>query len=142
MIVRRAWAVIFLLAIAACNRGPSAEQVVVEVPAGFSGDFVLNMGVKNAEPLSRQGNQYLVTVPKNGNLTTSSVLIHPHVIFKNAPDGSVWGYSQSVFTTGDGIPVGGQIEFFVGTKRDYEAAEDKKKHSNEFRNPLRFETAI
>ena len=143
MRVRRAWVVLsLLLATAGCDRSRSAEQVLVEIPAGFNGDFVLNMGVKSAAPLARQGEQYLITVPKDGNVTTSSLLTHPQLTFKNASDGSVWGYSQSVSTTGDGIPVGGKIEFFVGTKKDYEAEQGKKKHSSEFRSPQPLEADL
>jgi hypothetical protein len=47
----------------------------------------------------------------------------------------VWGYSHSVFNTGDGIPIGGKIEFFVGTKQDYEAEQGKKNHSEGFSPP-------
>lgn len=125
-------AVFFLVVLAACTRGGSGEQVVVEIPAGFSGDFVLNMGVKNAAPLARQGDQYVITVDKSGKAITSSLLSSPRVTFKNSSAGSVWGYSHSVFTTGDGIPVGGKIEFFVGTEKEYEAEEGKKTHSRDF----------
>ena len=51
-------------------------------------------------------------------------------------DGGVWGYSHSVFATGDGIPVGAKIEFFVGTRKDYEAEQGKKNHSGGFSVPL------
>jgi hypothetical protein len=143
MMVRGVWlALILLLATAGCDRRRGAEPVLVEIPAGFSGDFVLRMGVKNAQPLAKQGQQYLITVPKDGNVATSSLLMHPQVTFKNSSDGSVWGYSESMFTTGDGIPVGGKIEFFVGTKKDFEAAEGKKKHSSEFTSPQRREAEL
>jgi hypothetical protein len=41
----------------------------------------------------------------------------------------LWGYSHSVFTTGDGIPAGAKIEFLVGTRNEYEAEQGRKKHS-------------
>jgi hypothetical protein len=87
------------------------------------------MGNRDAAPLSKQGEAYVVTVARSGKLATSTILQKPKVEFRNATDGSIWGYSQSVFTTGDGIAVGGKIEFFVGTRKDYDAEENKKNHS-------------
>jgi len=40
----------------------------------------------------------------------------------------MWGDSQSM-STGDGIRVGGKIEFFVGTRKEFEAEQASKKHS-------------
>ncbi len=51
------------------------------------------------------------------------------MIFKNASQGKRWGYSQRMFTTGDGISVGGKIEFFVGTQKEFEAEQNKKNTS-------------
>jgi hypothetical protein len=110
----------------------SKTNIIVEIPPGFNGNFQLEMGVKDAPPLMKQGDAYVVTVSRDGKLTTSTLLTNPQTQFRNASDGSVWGYSQSVFTTGDGIPVTGKIQFFVGTKKDYEAEENKKNHSREF----------
>ncbi|HTC48277.1 MAG TPA: hypothetical protein VK722_13210 [Candidatus Aquilonibacter sp.] len=124
---------IFLLQMAsACSRHRSGPEVIVEIPAGFSGNFELKMGVNNTPALTQLGSSYVVTVPKSGNLSTSTLLQNPHTVFKNFSGTDVWGYSNSIFTTGDGIPVGGKIEFFVGTQKDYEAFQDKKNHSNEF----------
>lgn len=131
-----------LLLATGCTRSRTADRVIVEIPEGFSGNFVLNMGVKNAEPLAREGDHYLITVPKSGDLSTSSLLTNPQLMFRNSSDGSVWGYSHSVFTTGDGIPVGGKIEFFVGTKKDYDAEENKKKQSGRFMNPELLEAQL
>jgi hypothetical protein len=125
-----------LLSGTGCSRNQNAQQVVVEIPPGFSGDFVLDMGIKDAAPLMKSGDQYLVTVPKNGSVATSSLLVNPKITFKNSSDGAVWGYSHSVFTTGDGIPVGGKIEFFVGTKKEFEAEQGRRNHSSEFQNPV------
>jgi hypothetical protein len=138
---RKSWVsvfvgVIFLLAVGACSKHRPAQKVVVEIPAGFTGDFLLEMGVKDAPPLEKQGDLYMVTVPKNGKISTSTLLTNSQPTFKNSSDGGVWGYSHSVFTTGDGIPTGGKIEFFVGTKKDYEAEQGKKKHSDWFVIPL------
>ena len=112
-----------------CSRTPAASQVVVEIPSGFSGDFLLEMGIKDAPALAKEGETFTVTVPKSGKVSTSTLLLNPKVTFKNGSDGGVWGYSHAVFTTGDGIPVGGKIEFFVGSRQDYDAAEQKKHHS-------------
>ncbi|HTW30498.1 MAG TPA: hypothetical protein VMD76_02405, partial [Candidatus Sulfotelmatobacter sp.] len=89
----------------------------------------LEMGNSGASSLARDRDTYVVTVPRSGRVTTSTLLDHPKVVFKNAADGKIWGYSESVFTTGDGIAVGGKIEFFVGTQKDFEAEQDKKNHS-------------
>ena len=120
---------IFLLATNACSKKASAPDMVVEIPAGFTGNFLLEMGVKGAPPLTKQGNAYLVAVPRDGKITTSTLLTNLRPTFRNSSDGAVWGYSHSVFTTGDGIPVGGKIEFFVGTRKEYDAEESKKNHS-------------
>lgn len=124
-----------LLSTSACLNHHSAPALVVEIPAGFNGNFLLEMGVKEAPPLEKRGNTYLVSVPRNGKVVTSTLLQQPNVTFKNASDGHVWGYSHSVFTTGDGIAVGGKIEFFVGTQKDYDAEENKKNHSRGFPIP-------
>lgn len=118
-----------LLTTAGCIKHGSQPKLLVEIPAGFSGNFVLEMGVRQASPLPAQGSEYVVSVPQSGKVETSTYLEKPDVTFKNASDGSVWGYSQSAFTTGDGIQVGGKIEFFVGTQKEFEAEEQKKNHS-------------
>jgi hypothetical protein len=121
---------LFLLS-TGCKHASNAN-IIMEIPPGFNGNFQLEMGVKDAPPLVKQGDAYLVTVSKSGKVSTSTLLTNPQTQFRNASDGSVWGYSQSMFTTGDGIPVTGKIQFFVGTKKDYEAEENKKNHSREF----------
>lgn len=124
------WMFALLLATAvACSRRGVGPHVIVEIPADFSGNFVLDMGVKDASPLEKQGDAYVVTVPHSGKVNTSTFLDKPVVVFKNTSDSKVWGYSQSVFTTGDGISVGGKIEFFVGTQKDFEAEQNKKNKS-------------
>jgi hypothetical protein len=119
----------FVMIAVGCSKTPAASQVVVEIPSGFSGDFLLEMGVKDAPALEKQGEAFMVSVPKSGKVSTSTLLVNPKVTFKNGSDGGVWGYSHAVFTTGDGIPVGGKIEFFVGSRKDYDAEEQKKHHS-------------
>jgi hypothetical protein len=90
------------------------------------------MGVKGAPPLEKQGDTYVVAVPRSGKVITSTLLTNSQPSFRNSSDGAVWGYSHSVFNTGDGIPIGGKIEFFVGTRQDYEAEQGKKNHSEGF----------
>jgi hypothetical protein len=123
---------VFLVAAAACSKKGSAPELIVEIPSGFAGNFSLEMGVKDAPALSKQGNSYVVAVPRSGKVITSTLLTKSRPTFKNSSDGAVWGYSHSVFATGDGIPVGGKIEFFVGTRKEYDAEQNKKNHSEGF----------
>jgi hypothetical protein len=125
------WVFAILLSISiACSRKPVSENVIVEIPAGFSGNFVLDTGVRGSAPLEQQGDAYVVSVPTNGKAQTSTLLHNPHVTFKNSSSGQVWGFSQKVFTTGDGIAIGGRIEFFVGTQKEFDAEQQKKNKSD------------
>jgi hypothetical protein len=101
----------------------------VEIPAGFSGNVVIEMGVKDAPALESVDAHYLAVIPRAGKITTSTLLVNPKVTFRNATDSSVWGFSNSTLTTGDGIKIGGTIQFFVGTRKEYDAEENKKNHS-------------
>ena len=101
----------------------------MEIPSGFSGNFVLDMGVRNAPPLPKQGDAYVLAVSREGKVQTSTLLKNPDLVFKTASGGQVWGVSQRVFTTGDGISVSGKIEFFVGTQKEFEAEQQKKNKS-------------
>lgn len=121
--------VLLLIVGGACFR-QSKPDLIVEIPAGFNGNFSLEMGIKDAPALVKDGDAYRVTASKRGKVTTSTLLTHPKLKFLNSSGGAVWGYSNSVFTTGDGIPVGGRIEFFVGTRQDYEAQEGKRNRSS------------
>ncbi len=123
---------ILLVVGSACSKKSSREEIVITIPPGFNGNFVLEMGVKNAPELNKDGNEYTVSVPKDGRVLTSTLLSNPQVSFKNESDGAVWGYSHLGYSTGDGIAVGGKIEFFVGTKKDFDAQENKKHHSGDF----------
>jgi hypothetical protein len=125
-----------LITASGCSKHSSPPALVVEIPSGFSGSFLLEMGVKEAPALEMQGDTYVVAVPKSGKVTTSTLLTNARPTFKNSSDGGVWGYSHSVFTTGDGIPTGGKIEFFVGTRKEYDAEESKKNHSGGASIPL------
>jgi len=118
--------------IIACTRKPKAQELVVEIPPGFNGNFVLEMGVRDSGPLSRAGESYVLALPHDGKVQTSTLLDHPHVTFKNGSSGQVWGYSQKIFSTGDGISTGGKIEFFVGTQKEFEAEQNKKNKSGSF----------
>lgn len=124
--------VVLLVAAVGCSKRASGTALQVEIPAGFSGNFVLTMGVHDAPPLQRDGDAYIVVVPRSGNVETSTILETPHVDFRNSSDGQIWGYSERAFSTGDGISTGGKIEFFVGTRKDYEAEQNKKNKSGGF----------
>ena len=130
---RRIWSTvisaIFLIASSACSKNRAAPQVIVEIPSGFTGNFLLEMGVRDALPLEKRGEAYVLPVPRNGKVITSTPLTNSRPSFQNSSEGAVWSYSHSVFTTGDGIPVGAKIEFFVGTRNEYEAEQGRKKHS-------------
>jgi hypothetical protein len=129
-----------LFTAAGCSKHGST-QLIVDIPKGFNGNFLLEMGARDSAPLSREGDAYVVEVPLTGKVVTSTFLQHPKVTFRNATDGSVWGFSESPFTTGDGISVGGKIEFFVGTRKEYEAEESKKNHSGANEPELQYMTA-
>jgi hypothetical protein len=133
---RKAWMVPIcaraLVVAVGCSKNKSAPELIVEIPSGYAGNFSLEMGVKDAPALSRQGISYVVTVPKSGKIATSTLLTNSRPIFKNASDGAVWGYSHLVFATGDGIPIGAKIEFFVGTRKEFDAEQGKKNHSGGF----------
>ena len=131
-----AFCAIFLFAAVACTRHNSAAQVIVEIPSGFSGNFLLEMGVRDAPPLAKRGDAYVVPVPRNGKFITSTLLTNSEPTFRNSSEGAVWGYSHSVSKTGDGIPIGGKIEFFVGTKKEYEAEQGRKNHSEGISTPV------
>ena len=132
---------LLLLAAVGCSKHSSASVLIVDIPQGFNGNFVLEMGVRGADPLAREGDAYVVAVPTTGKVVTSTALQKPQVTFRNATDGSVWGFSESAFTTGDGISVGGKIEFFVGTRKEYEAEESKKNHSGATGPEIQYMTA-
>ena len=121
-----------IFVVSACSRKNPKPQVVVEIPGSFTGNFVLEMGVRGASPLPTEATGYLITVPGSGKLQTSTLLEHPNVVFRNRGQGRIWGYSQRVFTTGDGIAIGGHIEFFVGTQQEFEAEQNKKNKSGGF----------
>jgi len=128
------FAVLFAVTVA-CSKKSLSDQLIVEIPAGFTGNFVLEMGVRDAAPLDKQGDAYVVSVSREGKAQTSTMLNNAKVTFKNSSDGQVWGLSQRTFSTGDGISIGGKIEFFVGTQKDFDAEQQKKNKSGGFFNP-------
>ena len=121
--------VVLLAAPLACSKRGRGTQLQVEIPAEFTGNFVLVMGVHDAPPLQKDGRAYIVAVPRSGKVETSTIIEKPQVTFKNSGGRQVWGYSERMFTTGDGISTGGNIEFFVGSKKDFEAEQNKKNKS-------------
>jgi hypothetical protein len=87
------------------------------------------MGVPGAPALTRHGRNYEIQVPPDGKVVTSTIIAAGTPQFRNAPVGHIWGYAPTLSKTGDGFPVGGTIDFFVGTKEQYESAEAKKHKS-------------
>jgi hypothetical protein len=126
------FAILLTLAMACSRRSSLQPQLRVEIPAGFTGNFVLDMGIRGASPLPKDGDVYVVTVSRTGKVETSTLLDKPNVTFKNATNGQIWGYSHRLFTTGDGISTGAKIEFFVGTQKDFDAEQNKKNKSGGF----------
>ncbi|HUA13931.1 MAG TPA: hypothetical protein VMG31_01435 [Verrucomicrobiae bacterium] len=127
---------LLLLMAGSCSRKERASNLIVEIPQGFSGNFSLQMGVQGAPPLVRDGEAYRLTLSQGATASTSTLLIDAQPLFRNASDGAIWGYSHKVFRAGDGLPVGGKIEFFVGTRKEFEAEESRRNHSEGFRAPL------
>jgi hypothetical protein len=82
---------VLLIAASACSKHGSAPQVIVEIPSGFNGDFLLEMGVKDAPPLEKRGDAYVVRVPRNGKVVTSTLLTNSEPTFRNSSEGAVWG---------------------------------------------------
>lgn len=110
------------------KRSPS--DVVIEVPANFSGQVHVEMGVPGAPALKEEGPHYVISVPPDGKVVTSTMITEAKPTFGNVDPSRVWGYMPSVSKTGDGVPVGVTIEFFIGTKEQYESAEAEKKNKS------------
>ena len=129
---RRIWSTvisaIFLIASSACSKNRAAPQVIVEIPSGFTGNFLLEMGVRDALPLEKRGEAYVLPVPRNGKVITSTLLTSRHHSRISAKV-LCGAFRIRFFATDDGIPVGAKIEFFVGTRNEYEAEQGRKKHS-------------
>jgi hypothetical protein len=69
-------------------------------------------------------------VPPDGRISTSTSLSEEKPDFKNVPGDRVWGYTSLILRTGDGIPVGGSIEFFIGTREQYQMEVTRKHKSH------------
>jgi hypothetical protein len=93
---RKAWSILvgsaLLVVAVACSKNSPAQKVVVEIPSGFNGDFLLEMGVRGAPPLVKQDDTYVVAVPRSGKAITSTLLTDSQPSFRNSSDGAVWGY--------------------------------------------------
>ena len=85
---------VFLLAAGACTKQNSAPKIIVEIPSGFTGDFLLEMGVKDAPPLEKRGEAFVLSVPRSGKISTSTLLTNARPTFHNSSEGAVWGYSH------------------------------------------------
>ena len=121
-----------VILLAFCTKPTKIDELVIELPEGFSGEVSIRTGVINAPPLKTAGQAYVVSVPSDGHVETSTIPDDSvSTRFRNSGKGSIWGYASSFQKTGDGIPVGGSIEFFVGTKEQYEIQEAHK-HKSEF----------
>jgi hypothetical protein len=113
-----------------CNQRRKVVGLVIELPEGFSGEVSIRTGVPHAPPLKTAGAAYVVSVPSDGHFETSTIPEEGiSTQFRNAGTGRIWGYDASLQKTGDGIPVSGSIEFFVGTKEQYEIQEAHKRKS-------------
>jgi len=117
-----------------CEKGRITE-IIIKLPDGFSGQVQIQMGVVGAPNLPTSGQAYVVSLPSDGHLQTSTILENNlPARFENSRSGSVWGYATSISKTGDGIPVGGSLDFFVGTKEQYEIQEAHKHKSESLRS--------
>ena len=65
---------VFLIAAGACLKHRSASQVIVEIRSGLIGNFLLELGVKEAPALVTQGDAYAVTAPRKRKRITSTLL--------------------------------------------------------------------
>ena len=117
-----------------CWKISTHDQVVIEVPSGYSGAVAVQLGVAGAPALAKRGDTYVINVPSDGHVSTSTSLSEIQPIFENLPGNRIWGYNSRVLRSGDGIPVGGSIEFFVGTNEQYEI-EVSRKHKSHVMDP-------
>ena len=136
---RRIWSTvisaIFLIASSACSKNRAAPQVIVEIPSGFTGNFLLEMGVRDALPLENRGEAYVLlrAQEREGHHVDSADQL-PAIIpeFQRRCCVGLFAFG---FYHGRRIPVGAKIEFFVGTRNEYEAEQGRKKHSGGLLTP-------
>jgi hypothetical protein len=90
---RRIWSTVIsaIFASSACSKNRAASQVIVEIPSGFTGNFLLEMGVRDALPLEKRGEAYVLPVPRNGKVITSTLLTNSRPSFQNSSEGAVCG---------------------------------------------------
>ncbi len=113
-----------------CWKAPVHDQVVIDVPSGYSGPVEVHLGVSGAPALPKRDGAYLITVPPDGRVSTSTSISEVQPVFKDLPGNRVWGYNCLILRSGDGIPVGGNIEFFVGTNEQYQIEVSRKHKSH------------
>ena len=121
---------VLLALLLSCWKAPAHDQIVIEVPSGYSGPVEVQLGVVGAPRLSKRGPAYVVAVPPDGRVSTSTSLSEVQPVFKDLPGNRVWGYNALILRSGDGIPVGGSIEFFVGTNEQYQIEVSRKHKSH------------
>jgi len=119
-----------LLIAAGTGCSKQTRVVVVQLPSNFTGQIRVEMGVAGAPALPREGGQYVIHVPPDGKVATSTVIVEGEARIENVPPGRVWGFDKSLTKTGDGVPVGGSIEFFVGTQEQYKSSEAHRNKSS------------
>ena len=124
----RLFGALLILLTTACSKR-QASQLVIELPENFSGIVQVQLGVRGTPELEREGDGYRITVPPDGKVVTSTMVPDIEPTFVRVKSDQVWGYSRSESKTGDGYPVGGIIEFFVGTKEQFETFEANKHKS-------------
>jgi hypothetical protein len=122
-------AVVAICFAVACSRTAHAT-LIIEVPTGYSGPVDVELGVTGAPALQKEGDEYIVPVPATGHVSTSTILLDTTPEFKNVGHDRVWGYESSILKAGDGIPVGGNIDFFIGTKEQYQIELTKRHKSS------------
>lgn len=113
-----------------CWRAPVHDQLVIDVSSGYSGPVEVRLGISGAPALPKRDGAYLVTVPADGRVSTSTSISEVQPVFKDLPGDRVWGYNCLILRSGDGIPVGGSIEFFVGTNEQYQIEVSRKHKSH------------
>ena len=119
---------LLILLTTACSKR-QASQLVIEIPDNFSGSVQVQLGVPGAPELTREGDGFRISVPPHGKVVTSTMIPEIPPTFVRTASDRIWGYAHSTAKTGDGYPVRGVIEFFVGTKDQYETFEVNKHKS-------------
>jgi len=122
--------VLLLGLLLSCWKAPVHEQLVIEVPPDYSGPVEVQLGVAGAPALPKRGDSYVIALPPDGHVSTSTSLSEIQPIFKDLPGNRLWGFSSLILRSGDGIPVGGHIEFFVGTNEQYQIEVSHKHKSH------------